>query len=217
MPSSAPFQSRLISAVKCLASRADSITSRVSSFWWAALGLQLKDPVITVRPSITASLWCSLSPRARRGVPTPSRGLRQGRLLASTLQLRSGSWVPRRSRISLKDRLAKPGSASRRMAPPWAWRVARASAIPCSDNTKRARSTVFLVVASSCWSSTKPWLGSLRRCGANSTPTRVGPTITCCRAPSPLATPKRLFSLPPGPSPHIRSNSAANTAASSGL
>ena len=37
----------------------------------AAEGDQLNDPVITVLLSITANLWCSLSPRAKRGVPMP--------------------------------------------------------------------------------------------------------------------------------------------------
>ena len=50
---------------------AESITKSVSSLVWAAAGLQLKLPVITVLLSTTANLWCSLSPRARRGVPTP--------------------------------------------------------------------------------------------------------------------------------------------------
>ncbi|QNJ23976.1 hypothetical protein SynMITS9220_02698 [Synechococcus sp. MIT S9220] len=36
----------------------------------AAAGDQLKLPVITVLLSITANLWCNLSPRARGGVLT---------------------------------------------------------------------------------------------------------------------------------------------------
>ena len=71
IPSSAVFQRRSISRVKCAASLAEWITSRVSSLVWAAAGDQLKLPVITFRLSITANLWWSLSPRASRGVPTP--------------------------------------------------------------------------------------------------------------------------------------------------
>ena len=44
------------------------ITSRVSSL--AGRGVQLA-PGDHCLLSITANLWCSLSPRARRGVPTP--------------------------------------------------------------------------------------------------------------------------------------------------
>ena len=71
-PSSAPRQRRSISRVKCFASWGDSMISSVSSLVWAADGLQLKLPVITVLLSITANLWCSLSPRARRVVLMPS-------------------------------------------------------------------------------------------------------------------------------------------------
>ena len=49
MPRSADFQRRLISVVNWVASRGEVMTRRVSSFWWAALGIQLKDSVITVR------------------------------------------------------------------------------------------------------------------------------------------------------------------------
>ena len=70
-PSSAPRQRRFISWVKCWASWGDSMIRSVSSLVCAADGLQLKDPVITVRLPITANLWCSLSPRGRRGVPIP--------------------------------------------------------------------------------------------------------------------------------------------------
>jgi hypothetical protein len=45
----------LISVVKCSARRGEWKTSRVSSFWWAADGLQLKEPVMTVRWSMTAA------------------------------------------------------------------------------------------------------------------------------------------------------------------
>ena len=63
IPSSAVSQRRSISRVKCLASWAEWITSKVSSLVCAAEGDQLKDPVITILLSITANLWCSLSPR----------------------------------------------------------------------------------------------------------------------------------------------------------
>ena len=63
MPISAVSQRRSISRVKCLASWGEWITSRVSSLVCAAEGDQLKLPVITVLLSITANLWCSLSPR----------------------------------------------------------------------------------------------------------------------------------------------------------
>ena len=56
-PSSAPRQRRFISRVKCLASWGEWITIRVSSLVCAAEGDQLKDPVITVRLSITATRW----------------------------------------------------------------------------------------------------------------------------------------------------------------
>ena len=56
IPSSALSHRRSISRVKCLASCGEWITSRVSSFVWAAEGDQLKLPVITVLLSITANL-----------------------------------------------------------------------------------------------------------------------------------------------------------------
>ena len=69
IPSSAVSQRRFISRVKCLASWGEWITSNVSSLVWAADGDQLNEPVMTILLSITANLWCSLSPRARCGVP----------------------------------------------------------------------------------------------------------------------------------------------------
>jgi hypothetical protein len=70
IPSSAVSQTRSISHVKCCARWGEWITSKVSSLVCAADGDQLNEPVITFLLSITANLWCNLSPRARRGVPT---------------------------------------------------------------------------------------------------------------------------------------------------
>ena len=56
IPSSAVSQRRSISRVKCLVSWGDSMIRSVSSLVWAADGLQLKLPVITVLLSITANL-----------------------------------------------------------------------------------------------------------------------------------------------------------------
>ena len=121
--------------------------------------------------------------------------------------------MPSRSSTSLKARLAKPGSASSRILTPRSCRLAMASARPCSESTNRARSSCLRVPRSNFSSSSKPWLGSLRRWGANSTVTGVCPTSARWAAPPPLARPKRLSLWPPGPSPHIRSNSATKLAA----
>ena len=55
MPSCALSQRRFISREKWAASWGESMTSRVSSLRWAAEALQLKEPVMTVRLSMTAN------------------------------------------------------------------------------------------------------------------------------------------------------------------